>query len=158
MLPQWSGSGCCHPLPNHWGRSQRTGAKYIIGKLGGLFCPTTQNLKGSVLYGGNWMQLCIVNLEHVQWTHYFRTLISSPEWFIVFAIEEYPGGRARARVDELIVRDGGILMHLSLKMWRFCLWISNMNNSMRKQGLNCKIYSIFNIISCIEALPPKGAV
>jgi hypothetical protein len=36
--------------------------------------------------------------------------------FIVFAIEEYPGDRARARVDELIVRDGGILMHLSLKM------------------------------------------
>ena len=43
-------------------------------------------------------------------------MFENPNGFIVFAIEEYPGGRARARVDELIVRDGGILMHLSLKM------------------------------------------
>ena len=42
--------------------------------------------------------------------------VLEPKRFIVFAIEEYPGDRTRARVDELIVRDGGILMHLSLKM------------------------------------------
>ena len=157
MLPQWSGSGCSSSSPKPLRAITENWCKIYHREIGQTLLSQAKAPKGSVLYGGVSMLLCIVNLEHVQWTHYFRTLISSPEWFIVFAIEEYPGDRARARVDELIVRDGGILMHLSLKMWRFCLWISNMNNSMRKQGLNCKIYSIFNIISCIEALPPKGA-
>ena len=50
---------------------------------------------------------------------FFRTqklIIEMNISFIVFAIEGYPGDRTRARVDELIVRDGGILMQLSLKM------------------------------------------
>ena len=92
--------------------------RILLAKCLGLV-PQTQTSKAVAPLGRLPVQSRVISIHLRRWSAHF--LLREPSLFleisfIVFAIEGYPGDRIRARVDELIFKDGCILVQLSLKM------------------------------------------